>query len=192
MSGCENEINPKEVALKFDRILAEQISRYPLLQLQDLYKLIHQGALGSEHAVEDEESARRWLREEVQNLQEGPQEPLIDPISPSGDIVRINLRPYLRSGKDLDSLLAAFIKTANEYRGSVEVLRRSWAYARRMASEGSLPFKIEEMDAFLVRMAKDGFPAVHHSAVYEEAYRPAYRVVAAIYIPELVGEGSNL
>jgi hypothetical protein len=37
-------------------------------------------------------------------------------------------------------------------------------------------------------MEKKGFPAVHHSAVYEEAYRPAYRVVGAIYIPEILAK----
>jgi hypothetical protein len=191
MSPYEDENLSGEVFSIFETILIEQISRYPLLQLQDLYKLIHQGTLGSEHAVEDEESARRWLKEEIRNLQEGPQEPIIDPISPSGDIVRINLRPYLRSGKDPDSLLSVFIKTANEVRGSGEVLRRNWAYARRVASEGSLPFKIGEMDTFLAGMEEEGFPAIHHSAVYEEAYRPAYRVIAAIYIPELVGKERN-
>ena len=191
MNQHEDENCSGEVASRFEMILFDQISRYPLLQLQDLYKLIHQGALGSEHAVKDEEGVRRWLREEIQNLQEGPPEPLIDPISPSGEIVRVNLRPYLNSGKDPDSLLVAFMKTATEVRGSVKILYRNWAYARRMASEGRLPFKIEEMDVFLAGMEAEGFPAVRHSAVYEEAYRPAYRVVASIYIPELAGEGSN-
>jgi hypothetical protein len=186
MNRCENEFESREDILRFDHILMEQISRYPLLQLQDLYKLIHQGALGSEHAVRDKESTRVWLEQELQNLQDGPPEPTIDPIAPSGDLVRVNLRPYLHSGKDPDSLLAAFIKTANEVHGSVKALSRNWAYARRLASEGRLPFKIEEMDVFLVGMEEEGFPAVHHSAMYEEAYRPSYRVVAAIYMREFM------
>jgi hypothetical protein len=188
MNRYENEAEPKEDLLKFDRVLIEQISRYPLLQLQDLYKLIHQGALGSEHAVKDKESARIWLEQEWQNLQEGPPEPTIDPIAPSGDIVRVNLRPYLESGGGPDSLLDAFVKTANEYCGSEEMLRQNWAYARRLAGEGQLPFNLKEMDKFLGEMEKKGFPAVHHSAVYEEAYRPAYRVVGAIYIPEILAK----
>ena len=188
MNRYENEAEPQEDLLKIDRILMEQISRYPLLQLQDLYKLIYQGALGSEHAVKDKESARVWLEQELQSLQDGPPEPTIDPIAESGDLVRVNLRPYLESGGDPDSLLNAFVITANEYRGSEEVLRINWAIARRLASEGRLPFKIEDMDALLAEMAEEGFPAIHHSALYEEAYRPAYRVVAAIYIPEILAK----
>jgi hypothetical protein len=29
------------------------------------------------------------------------------------------------------------------------------------------------------------FPAVHHSKIYSRAYRPAYRLLAAKFIPEL-------
>lgn len=188
MNRFENEVDPSREFSRFDTILAEQISRYPLLQVQDLYKLIHQGAMGSEHAIRDAEAAHTWLEEELDNLQEGPPEPMVDPISPSGDIVRINLRPYLQDGRNPRILLDAFIRTANEYRGSEELLRKCWAHARRMASEGKLPLDIRRMDEFMSEMEKQGLPAVHHSLVYEEAFRPAYRVVAAIYMREFLDE----
>lgn len=175
----------------FRSILEDQLSRYPQMQIQDLYKLIHQGSLGSEHAVRDVGAARSWLEEEVSSLQGGPEEHVVDRISHQGKIVRVNLRPYIQAGKDTDSLLDAFVRTANEHQGSTELLNRNWTYARRMASEGKLPFNIEEMDDYLAGMEKQGFPPVHHSSVYEEAYRPAYRVVAAVYITELLGEAGQ-
>jgi hypothetical protein len=183
-----NEMNLGEDAVNFVDILTKQISRHPLMQIQDLYKLIHQGALGSEHAVDNKEGARKWLDRELQELQRGPPEPIIEIISPSGDIVRVNLRPYLHRGGNPDSLLDAFIQTANKYRGSKELLRKCWVHARRMASEGRLPFKIQDMDEFMAEMEKQSLPAVHHSSQYEEAYQPSYRVVAAIYIPEILAK----
>jgi hypothetical protein len=135
------EMNPGNDAVNNLNILTKQISRYPLMQIQDLYKLIYQGALGSEHAVHDEEGARKWLEKELQDLQNGPPEPIIDPINPSGEIARVNLRPYLHHGGSPDSLLDAFIQTANEYRGSEEMLIGFWAHARRMASEESFLIK---------------------------------------------------
>jgi hypothetical protein len=36
--------------------------------------------------------------------------------------------------------------------------------------------------AWLVEMA---FPVVHHSDIYRRSYRPAYRLIAANFIPEL-------
>jgi hypothetical protein len=59
--------------------------------------------------VEDRESACIWLEGELETLQEGPPEPAIDPISSSGDIVQVYLRPYLQNGWSPDSLLDAFM-----------------------------------------------------------------------------------
>ena len=38
-------------SLNFQPIALDHCSRYPGLQVEDLYKLVHQAALGSEHAV---------------------------------------------------------------------------------------------------------------------------------------------
>lgn len=35
------------------------------------------------------------------------------------------------------------------------------------------------------QMEKDGFPAVHHSTRYDEAYHPAYRVIKLEYLSNL-------
>ena len=40
------------------QILAAHVKRYPRLEIQDLYKLVYQGALGSEHAVSDPAQTR--------------------------------------------------------------------------------------------------------------------------------------
>jgi len=161
----------------FRQIITCQMMRYPRMKVQDLYKLIHQAAMGSEHAISSVDAARSWLEREVMELGEGPEEPVEDVISPDGQIVRINLRPYLGSGGALPALLDAFIQTANEYRGTAQKLRLYGSYAQRMAEEGELPFERAELASFFDRMEAEGFPAVHHSSAYDEAYHPAYRVI---------------
>ena len=37
--------------MTLDIVLPAHFSRYPAMKIQDIYKLIHQAALGSEHAV---------------------------------------------------------------------------------------------------------------------------------------------
>jgi len=37
----------------YRQILAAHVKRYPRLGIQDLYKLVYQGAMGSEHASSD-------------------------------------------------------------------------------------------------------------------------------------------
>ena len=164
--------------MRFQQILADQAGRYPLMEIQDVYKLVHQAAMGSEHAVSDAEAAQQWMDREIAALAGGPDDPLFDPLTPDGQLVRVHLRPYLAGGRDPDSLVRAFVETANTYPGSVDRLRRYWRYAEKSAEAGTLPFRRNAMAAFLAEQAEAGYPAVHHSEQYEAAYAPAYRVVA--------------
>ena len=170
--------------VRFRQMLEEQAARYPLMELQDLYKLIHQAAMGSEHAVSDP-AAHRWMEREIAALADGPDDPLFDPLTPDSQLVRVHLRPYLAGGGDPDALVRAFVETANTYPGSVDRLRRYWQYAERSAEAGVLPFNREAMAAYLAEQAEAGYPAVHHSAQYEAAYAPAYRVVARQHLEAL-------
>jgi hypothetical protein len=147
------------------------------MQVQDLYKLIHQGALGSEHAVANIEAAQAWLVREVSNLGTGPLEETIDPLNPGGEIVRVHLRPYIEDGGDLDCLLKAFVRTANQYRGDPVVLLDAIGQAQELVNAREASFSGAELADFFKAMGAQGFPAIHHSPVYEELYRPAYRVV---------------
>ncbi|HZW04755.1 MAG TPA: hypothetical protein VFF68_12555, partial [Anaerolineaceae bacterium] len=67
--------------MTFEEILRAHHARYPRMQIQDEYKLIHQAALGSEHAVDSPEMARKWLIQEAAAMGNGPDEPVFDPIS---------------------------------------------------------------------------------------------------------------
>jgi hypothetical protein len=169
----------------FRRILAEHTARYPLMQLDDVYKLVHQASLGSEHAVSDGAQAREWLTREVALLGAGPSEPVEDPISADGRVVRVHLRPYVAMGGDPARLLDAFIRTANEYQGSTSLLRVYWGCAEFMASQGRLGFPQELLQEYGARMEALGFPAVHHSEAYQLAYRPAYRVIVREFLPDV-------
>jgi len=180
-----------EEEVQFRSILNHQWLRYPSMQILDLYKLIHQAALGSEHAVGNAEAARTYLEEEVKQLGDGPDEPIIDPISPSGDIVRVNLRPYLQVKSNLDILLNAFIRTANEFHGSKDDLCKYWVYALKMVEMGDLDLDPVGMEKFFSNMEREGFPAVHHSDVYVESYHPAYRVVGGLFLTTVLSRMTN-
>jgi hypothetical protein len=161
----------------FQQILARQMTRYPRLAIQDLYKLIYQAALGAEHAVPDVAAAQEWLARELSQLGAGPPEPIVDTISPDGCIVRVHLRPYMAAGGDPGALLTAFVRTAQEHGGTGEQLRRYWSYAVRLAAMGGLPFNQTDLLSFWAGVEAQGLPVVHHSAGYRDAYKPAYRVI---------------
>jgi hypothetical protein len=162
------------------KIVQDHLARYPELQLQDLYKLLHQAVMGSGHAVSNRETVERWLARELLEMGEGIPELLIDPISPNGEIVRIHLRPYIAAGHQPGKLLDAFIRTANEHHGDVQFLAQCWQDTIGMGL-----FPASEMNEFFGKLKDKGFPAVHHSTEFERLYRPAYRVVSLALCPEM-------
>jgi hypothetical protein len=147
-----------------------------------MYKLLYQAARGAEHAVRDEQTARDWLDHELKEMGDGPQEILIDPISPDGKIVRVHLRPYLEARKDPEKLLQAFVRTANEWRGSPLLLRKYGQAAALWVDSNPQPVTAAAIHSFFAKMERQGFPAAHHSEIYRSLYRPAYRAVAQKFL----------
>jgi hypothetical protein len=184
-------------------VIQDHQARYPRMALADIYKLVHQGALGSEHAVESA-MARQWLDEEISVLADGPAEVLVDTIAPGGTHVRIHLRPYLDGGGDPEALLNAFVETANAAVGSGDVgsedvadaangdtenadaLSCATAAVYALAEDGALPWGVEVVARFFTAREEQGYPAEHHTRAYWSAYRPAYRVISGALVPALL------
>lgn len=164
-------------------VLIDHARRYPLWAVDDLYKLIHQAAMGAEHALSDLAEVGEWLMRELAHLDPGPSESLIDPISPDGQVVRVHLRPFAALQLEQGSLLRAFIRTA-EIPPSTDRLDDFAKVAIQLASEGYLPFAADQVRRYLAEQRDSGFPAVHHSREYQRSYKPAYRVMARLYLPE--------
>ena len=165
--------------MKFvSQMLSSHFERYPAMQLDDVYKLLHQAALGPGHAVNNPAAARKYLDEEIQALDGGPTEPGQDIISPDGQLGRVHLRTYLAGGGDVDVLHRAFVKTASTYSASPDKLAKFCGCLGDLATAGGIPFTQDEVVAYFEKIAHDGYLAIHHSAAFRNAYQPAYRVVA--------------
>jgi hypothetical protein len=165
--------------MKFvNQLLSAHLARYPAMQLADLYKLLHQAALGPGHAVDNPAAARKQLDKELAALGEAPSELLQDVISPDGRLARVHLRPFLASGGDPDALHRAFVETANSYPASLDKLAKFCGCLGDLAASGGIPFAREEVLEYFAKISAGGYPAVHHSEAFRIAYRPAYRVIA--------------
>jgi hypothetical protein len=172
--------------MKFvNQLLGQHLQRYPCMELADIYKLLHQAALGPGHAVDDSAAARARLEAEVTGLGEGPEDLIADPISPDGKLARIHLRPYLAAGYGFDILVNAFVQTARDYPSAPDKLVKFCGCLGDLAEAGGLPFPRDEVERYFQSIASQGYPVVHHSERYRDAYRPAYRVVALDLLPAL-------
>ena len=175
----------------FQRVVLDHARRYPLWQPQDIYKLAYQAAMGSAHAVLNRDNSRARLEMELAGLTAAPPyldaEPLIDPISEDGGIVRVHLRPFARLGFPVETLLEAFMRTTQEFPGSIETLKLYLAEAAETSENEGLSFSVRQLTGFFHHRAREGFPQVHHSDEYRRAYLPAYRVVAAASLQNING-----
>lgn len=168
----------------FRRVVTLHLERYAAMEIQDLYKLVYQASMGSEHAVPDREAARQWLEREASTLTpriEG--EPATDPLPPEGELVRVHLRPFIDRGGDLDELLDAFVQTANDYPASTARLETYWDALEAMADSEELPFTRPQLAEYFAALREQGLPPVRHSTVFRDLYKPAYRVILLDGVP---------
>jgi hypothetical protein len=176
MLNCQY-FNYRLCPVTFQTILANHQSRYPLMQARDVYKLIHQAVLGSEHAIPNPQTARTRLDEELQRLANPHPEPAIDPISPDGEMVRVHLFAFVAQGGQVEHLLESFLRTGREYHGA--------SYLLETYLQAAVPL-VPDLRDILPSLQVQGYPALHHSAAYREHYCPAYRVVFRKFLVPLV------
>jgi hypothetical protein len=165
------------------QLLGQHLQRYPRMELADLYKLLHQAAMGAGHALSDPAAARAALERECAALGPDDAEPLLDPISPDGRLARVHLRPYLEAQADLGALADAFVATPQRCPAAPDKLEKFCGCLGDLAASGALPFERAQLDLYFDAIRAQGYPVVHHSPAYRSAYRPAYRVVAVELLP---------
>lgn len=162
-------------------MLRRESARHPAAEVQDIYKLLFQATLGSEHATTDTAMARSWLAGEWRSLKPLPRgaaaERVVDTLA-GGPYARVNLRPYRKNGGSEERLLAAFVRTGQSVHGSSEALHCAEDAAVAEARANKVSWSATSLQSFFASQRTGGDTAVHHSARYEAAYRPAYRVVA--------------
>ena len=153
-----------------------------------ILELLYQGVFGVGHIIS--ERAKAVLVEEAGriNLNDHPEDPLFETVSPDDSMVRVNLRQYILQGGDLDKLYMVMLGSG-KIQGDSSVFLDYWAQFKKLVTEGVLSFprsEIDELDDFIKR---EGVKPRHHTAPYREAYYPAYRVVSMKIYRDVMGYG---
>ncbi|MBE6756009.1 MAG: hypothetical protein E7555_06090 [Ruminococcaceae bacterium] len=157
--------------------LMEHYMTYPKLQIQDVFKFLHQSAMGCEHIVSSLEKATQYIKDEYDR---GIAESKIFVEKLDGDYSRVYLScmDYGISAEALGEML--FLSAKKEIDG-VSKLKEKLKIAEKMIAENLLPFDMDEFRKEVRKWEKEGFPAIHHSQAFRGAYKPAYRVVCDKY-----------
>lgn len=158
---------------ELEQILLRHARRYPVMEPTDAVKLIYQNEFGGGHLIRDPEAMLDYLRLEYASVEKQPGAPMQESIG--NGIVRIALASL--PPEDLEKLGQCFLRSAAAHKGSMDSFLSKLALLRAMTFQGSMPFSMEALDAYLKEYQKAGFPMVSHSEAYRRAYAPAYRVV---------------
>lgn len=154
---------------------------HPRMTPQDGLKFLHQSAFGCEHMVRSLPDAVDRIRREVAT----DPAPVGDEIEPlDGNYSRISLE-YLNRGLSAERLAALFFLSAKVESEGLSTLEQTLSIAEELAFSGLLPFDGPSFSLARREWKQQGYPSLHHSEEYRQAYRPAYRVISNRFIPFL-------
>ncbi len=155
------------------------LQQYPQARLLDIYKSCFQDYMGPEHLVNDMESARSYLEQELSTAEgDTLQSWYWEPCGIGGNHVRVSLQAVLDGLITADALLEAFVNRANTEHPTVEQWAARW---HEIISEiGDMALALPHYDEdkqFIEEVLAMGKYAISHSPEYREAYSPHYRIV---------------
>lgn len=170
-------------------VIISHAKKYPLMRPTDAVKLIYQATFGGGHMIKDEQTALEYIRREYASCTHRS-EPLR--CESLGDTSRVYIDGEL-DDEQLVLVAKMFCESAKLYdvgfdKASKAVKKEFLSrldVLRALCRDGYFSFTETDLQAYLNEYAAAGYPPVHHSEAYRDAYRPAYRVIDSRYVPLL-------
>lgn len=151
--------------------------KYPKSTIQDYLKLLKQMCHGPNHFFSNEDEPLKRLIAEVENLKEDSNyEDLYEYIGTN--YIRVNLCPYLKLGLDLEKLNSAFVTSATANKENIDIENA----LKDLESFLINIFPIEDVEEAISKFKANNYPALSHSEIYHQTYRPSYRLIQSKFI----------
>lgn len=159
---------------------------YSLMEPRDIYKLLYQGSMGSEHLISSSEKFKSYLLLELDELNADPAERLLEPVRADVTLLRLNLRAWKARHVELDQLITALLETGAMYTSNQALLQASWEMFVKLCEIGRInQFSTHMVHGFGDWLLEMAFPVVHHSDIYRRAYQPSYRLISTRFAAAL-------
>lgn len=157
------------------QILKEHARRYPLMQPCDAVKLIYQNEFGGGHLIKDPEQSLLRLRAEFAEVIHDPSAALYEDIG--NGVVRVNLAAVDISAYPLERLNHDFVRSSEIHTGTPGSFIKKLGILKEHFTGIGFGFLYAELEEYLAKYERAGYPMVSHSDIYRGAYMPAYRVI---------------
>lgn len=146
----------------------------PLMEAQDVVKLVFQACAGCGHLLGDENHVTACIEQEELGLSPDSAEPLTEPL---GDqYCRLNLRRAIAEG--IKPVWIARMMRLSAKPTDPLADRESAFNAIAMLDETEVGFSRDELVGIAQRLTEDPHWLPGHTQTYRDAYAPAYRVIS--------------
>ena len=174
-SGCE--VTSFKAELIRDAVRLE-LKDHPKATLVDIYKNFFQDEFGPGHMIPDKQAALNYLNRELA-ASEGFEKQLYQPLGYKHNYYRINLSLVRNGSLPADTLLNAFVRSANSVKApGIKQWKKEWSKIEAVIKEMNLDLESYDDDRIeLLQMLDEGKYVVHHSETYIRYYDPHYRIV---------------
>jgi hypothetical protein len=167
-------------------LIQQHLGWYPLMELADIYKLLYQGVMGPEHMVATQQEFARRLQAEFETQLQDDAQPVLEVIRPDHQLFRLNLRPFKASHSNVDELIPPMLATTKLITGTADDVRSVWLDISHHVEQGRIArFSSTQLEEFSTWLTQQEYPPIHHSEVYTQEYRPAYRLISSKFIADL-------
>lgn len=166
----------KDLFMLFQDYLEAQLKLHPSIQPQDIVKMCYQAAFGAEHLLEDTYQAWNYFLSEYQSVQ-ATSGTLYEELSSS--ICRINLAVWKSENLPAIWLFRMFVASAKIHADidAATSFEHFLQTATALIRESLFSFSSQEWEEYLTEYKKTVYHAVHHSELYRQVEKPAYRII---------------
>lgn len=160
--------------------VSAQLDAFPESRLQDLYKSFFQDRFGPGHIIRDRQSALDYILSELAEADTltGPR---TEPCGWQGNYTRVNLSAIADGLMTAEELTDALMASAREVKPEdIGRWKEEWAEIVALIEKyhPDIPDLAEDKSR-IEELLSSGQYACHHSAAYEAAYHPHYRIIAS-------------
>ena len=160
-------------------LIRQELALHPNARLLDIFKIFYQSAFGPGHIISDENSAKKYLKAELEAIQKYEDFQLQN-ISWKNDYYRVNLSVIIDEFISFEDYFRAFINSA------VPLNKLSWndwiwewkQIGKYLKKNGYNLFQQKEDEIRISEILEKKITAFSHSKTYKDFYDPHYRVIS--------------
>ena len=192
-----------------EAFVKQMIEKYPQTTLQDIYKSNFQDYYGPSHIMAAREQVVAYINRELQQMKrerldvqtpvqmEGVEKSWYDPCGWRHNYYQVSLDVIADGIISADEFADAFMAGGGKVPDVTQEWLDEWNEIKRVAKKAAPGMKGFAKDAAKISsLIKDGKYVVHHSEVYNQTYKPHYRIIRkdifeAVVLPKIIEYQKN-